>query len=43
MTSSPRAMQTLADPSAEITDLLLAEYGIRLAPVRLSRPSRRET
>jgi hypothetical protein len=28
---------TLADLSAGITDLLLAEYGIRLAPVRLSR------
>ena len=28
---------TLADLSAEVTDLLLAEYGIRLAPVRLSR------
>lgn len=27
---------TLADLSAEVTDLLLAEYGIRLAPVRLS-------
>jgi hypothetical protein len=28
---------TLADLSAEVTDLLLAENGIRLAPVRLSR------
>jgi hypothetical protein len=28
---------TLADLSAEITDLLLAEHGITLAPVRLSR------
>ena len=28
--------ETLADVSAEISDLLLAEYGIRLAPVRLS-------
>jgi hypothetical protein len=28
---------TLADLSAEVTDLVLAEYGIRLAPVRLSR------
>jgi hypothetical protein len=27
---------TLADLSAAVTDLLLAEYGIRLAPVRLS-------
>lgn len=30
------AADTLADLSAEVTDLLLAEYGIRLAPVRLS-------
>jgi hypothetical protein len=28
---------TLADLSAAVTDLALAEYGIRLAPVRLSR------
>jgi hypothetical protein len=30
------AAETLADLSAEVTDLLLAENGIRLAPVRLS-------
>ncbi len=29
--------RTLADLNAEITDLLLAEHGIRVAPVRLSR------
>jgi hypothetical protein len=33
---SRRPADTLADVSAEVTDLLLAEYGIRLAPVRLS-------
>jgi hypothetical protein len=30
------SVETLADLSAEVTDLLLAEHGIRLAPVRLS-------
>jgi hypothetical protein len=34
---SRSAADTLADLNAEVTDLLLAEYGIRLAPVRLSR------
>jgi hypothetical protein len=34
---SRRSEHTLADLSAEVTDLLLAEYGIKLAPVRLSR------
>jgi hypothetical protein len=29
-------VETLADVSAEVSELLLAEYGIRLAPVRLS-------
>ena len=33
---SRRPADTLAALSAEVTDLLLAEYGIRLAPVRLS-------
>jgi hypothetical protein len=33
---SQRPVNTLADLSAEVTGLLLAEYGIRLAPVRLS-------
>ena len=33
---SRSSADTLADLSAEITDLLLAEHGIRLAPVRIS-------
>jgi hypothetical protein len=32
-----RPPPTLADLSAEITDRVLADYGVRLAPVRLSR------
>jgi hypothetical protein len=33
---SQPSVNTLADLSAEVTDLLLAEYGIRSSPVRLS-------